>query len=232
MRPTTPPSASTSKSSTPLAGRAACRCAFKNNNVLTGSYHRHPFAPQSSSASPHHGRCRRVLHLEPTRRAACASARSRTSACRLCRAGGGGGGFGGLGGGGFGGLDGNVGQVIPGYGHPGGGMKLFPAAAEHHQPVSAPGHRPQNPAPQGRPSTVGYASRSMADNSVRLRSKMLQVCQDAQLATQLSEAKLEDRQNLSTLHTVTKKAGPSHDDNPTCHYVGTMITNCTGALVY
>jgi hypothetical protein len=61
---------------------------------------------------------------------------------------------------------------------------------------------------------------------------MLQVCQDAQLATQLSEAKLEDRQNLSTLHTVTKKAGPSHDDNPTCHYVGTMITNCTGALVY
>jgi hypothetical protein len=33
-------------------------------------------------------------------------------------------------------------------------MKFFPAATEHHQPASAPGHRPQNPAPQGRPSTV------------------------------------------------------------------------------
>src|SRR5256885_13928926 len=33
-------------------------------------------------------------------------------------------------------------------------MTFFPGATEHHQPASAPGHRPQNPAPQGRPSTV------------------------------------------------------------------------------
>ena len=30
----------------------------------------------------------------------------------------------------------------------------FQNRTEHHQPMSAPGHRPQNPAPQGRPSTV------------------------------------------------------------------------------
>ena len=30
---------------------------------------------------------------------------------------------------------------------PGGGMKLFAAPTEHHQPVSAPGHRPQTDAP-------------------------------------------------------------------------------------
>jgi len=42
-------------------------------------------------------------------------------------AGGGGGGFGGRGGGGFGGLGGNMGQPIPGYDRPGGGMKRFPA---------------------------------------------------------------------------------------------------------
>jgi len=48
-------------------------------------------------------------------------------------AGGGGGGFGGLGGGGFGGLGGSMGQLIPGYGRPGGGV------------------RPDDPTPTGRP---------------------------------------------------------------------------------
>jgi hypothetical protein len=35
---------------TPLAGRPALLRAFKNKNVLAGFYHRHRFAPQSSSA--------------------------------------------------------------------------------------------------------------------------------------------------------------------------------------
>jgi hypothetical protein len=43
-------------------------------------------------------------------------------ACARYGAGGGGGGFGGLGGGGFGGLGGGMGQPIPGYGRPGGGV--------------------------------------------------------------------------------------------------------------
>jgi hypothetical protein len=48
-------------------------------------------------------------------------------------AGGGGGGLGGLGGGGLGGLGGNMGEPIPGYGRPYGGV------------------RPDNPTPTGRP---------------------------------------------------------------------------------
>jgi hypothetical protein len=53
---------------------------------------------------------------------------------------GGGGGGGGFGGGGFGGLDGNM----------------------HHQPVSAPGHRLQTPAPRG----SRIVERTMASRSL------------------------------------------------------------------
>jgi hypothetical protein len=67
-----------------------------------------------------------------------ASPRSRASARARYGAGGGGGGFGGLGGGGFGGLGGGMGQPIPGYGRPGGGVRPVGAPASPSCAIAAP----------------------------------------------------------------------------------------------
>jgi hypothetical protein len=57
---------------------------------------------------------------------------------------------------------------------PGGGMKLFPAATEHHQPVMPQGTGRRTRHPRADHQPFGYAERSMAAHSVRLRSEMLQ----------------------------------------------------------
>ena len=76
-----------------------------------------------------------------------------------------------------------MGQPIPGYDRPGGGMKLFPAPTEHHQPVSAPGHRP---AETGTPGPTINRSGTQNDQwQTTVYDYAPGVCQEGQLATQL-----------------------------------------------